>query len=230
MSSSGAIDVPWSALRAALGGGLVPGVHAITGPVASGKTQLALQIAAAEGVEARLCHPSISPEEIRARVSGLRTRRPWSEVEPAPLPSRLEIAHAGAMEALARPSPVVLIDHPCVSEAGVLDAARALALRARSIVVLVAEPTAVESVRSFAPGDLLRRSPPEAAEWLGVHPRLAAEVDTLLALAPIRSRQDRSFSTVHVAIAKNRRGVPSWAALRFNGAWFEDETDLDLGL
>jgi replicative DNA helicase len=40
------VPVPWSSLGEALGGGLWPGMHVLTGPTGTGKSQLAVQLAA----------------------------------------------------------------------------------------------------------------------------------------------------------------------------------------
>lgn len=86
------VSTPWPALNAILGGGLWPGLHVLTGTTGSGKTQLALQIAAlagAAGTPALYVALELQREELVARVlsialselSEYRGRAPmWSDL------------------------------------------------------------------------------------------------------------------------------------------------------
>ncbi len=214
------MQLPWRALSELLGD-LRPGLYAIAGPVGSGKTQLALQIAvhAAEETAVGLWLPRLAASEVCARVEGIGTRTHWAELDAPSLPARMEITEEAR--------PLMVID-PFVSD---LDRVRRVALDHASTVLMVLEPLDTQSVKGFVPQDVLRRAPAEIATWIGVSPAIAAEVDALLVLAPDRPRTGHGWMTIEVLVAKHRRGIPGRAPLIFNGSWFEDEPeDLDLGL
>lgn len=68
------VPTPWPALNAILGGGFWPGLHVLTGTTGSGKTQLALQVAAqaaASGTPALYVALELQREELVARVLAL---------------------------------------------------------------------------------------------------------------------------------------------------------------
>ncbi len=217
--------MPWRALREALEGDLLPGVYGLTGPIACGKTQLALQIAAG-GLEqdrpVSLWAPHLSSRELSARLEGLRTHTRWIDhhASPPPLPPRLTLADDP-------PGHLHVVDQAMPD----LDHARRMALRFETAVLLVLAPANPESVNGFIPPHVLRGAPSELATWLGVATRTAAELDALIVLAPGRPRITAGWSTLELALAKHRRGLPARTALRFNGTWFEDEPEeIDLGI
>jgi hypothetical protein len=219
------LSLPLRALREALGE-LDAGVYALTGPVGCGKTQLALQIAASCTEPLLLVSPRIDPREIRARLEGIRRRAPWTLEEAPNLPASIELTHAFPGEGR-----VIVVDHFSEDPEVLLSRARRAAIDRDAIVLVVLEPRNAETVKTFVPHQILRRSPPEIAEWIGVSARAAAEVDALVVLAPDRPRSDAGWNSIELAVAKHRRGVPARTVLRFNGAWFEDEAgELDLGI
>lgn len=223
------IPLPWRALSEALGE-LTPGVHGLTGPIGAGKTQLALQIAAhaAEtGHSVTLVHPRISASEIRARLEGMRRQEPWSGAGTESLPAGVT---AGGVETIASTrSSLLVVDH-FREEAAVLESARRCCLERSVAVIAVLEPKNPSAVRGAVPAELRDAPGPEIADWIGVDPKSAGELDTLMILAPTRPKLKGGWSSVDVVIAKHRRGLPSRAPLRFNGTWFEDEPELELDL
>jgi hypothetical protein len=225
------VELPLRGLREAVGD-LVPGVYVVTGPIGSGKTQLVLQIAAhcaGAGMPVVLSAPRIDPREVRARVDGIRTRTPWFDrlEAPAELPGSFELVH----QLPASAGGLLVADHFSDDPSALLGRARRAAIDCGAIVLVSLEPTGAETVKTFVPGKVMRRSPPEIAEWIGVSPRAAAEADVLLVLAPDRPRDAEGWMTIELAVAKHRRRVPLRTGLRFNGTWFEDEAEhLDLGI
>ena len=123
---------------------------------------------------------------------------------------------------------LIVVDH---SPHDHLPAARRWAIDHHTAVLIVYPPRNPAAVRGFFPKEVSRSSPQEIAEWIGVAPEAASEADTLLVLGPDRPRVDSGWGTVHVVVAKHRRGPPGRGSLMFNGAWFEDEApELDLGI
>lgn len=224
------MKLPFCALRDVLGEHLSPGVYALTGPIGSGKTQLALQIAshAADcGLGVTLIAPRIDPRELRARFHGIRRRVMWALGETPELPSSVELVH----QLPANSGGLLLADHFSEDPAALCARARRAAIDRDAVVIVVLEPSNTEAIKSYVPAAILRRAPAEIAEWLGVPPRAAAEVDALLVLAPDRPRHAEGWMSIELAVAKNRRGLPSRTSLRFNGGWFEDEPeDVELGI
>jgi replicative DNA helicase len=75
------VATPWPQVTAALGGGLLPGVHFLIGGTGSGKTQWALQVAlqtATAGRPVVYVGLELGPEDLTARLLGLQTAEPWS--------------------------------------------------------------------------------------------------------------------------------------------------------
>ena len=224
------MELPFRALREVLGDRLPPGVYALTGPIGSGKTQLALQLAshcADLGVGVTLVAPRIDPRELRARLCGVRRRVMWATIEAVELPPSVELTH----QLPASSGGLLVADHFSEDPSALVSRARRAAIDHDAVVLMVLEPTNQEAIKSFVPAPILRRAPAEIAEWLGVSPRAFAEVDALLVLAPDRPRHSEGWMSIEVAVAKHRRGLPGRTALRFNGGWFEDEPDdVDLGI
>jgi hypothetical protein len=225
------IDLPLSALREAVGE-LTPGIYVITGPIGSGKTQLALQIVtslAEHDTPIALSAPRIAPRELGARIEGIRSRTDWSDhrKDARELPASIELVHQLA----ASSGPVMLADHFSDDPAALLSRMRRAVIDHDAVVLVVLEPANSETVKGFVPAEILRRSPPEIAEWIGVPARAAAEADVLLVLAPDRPRDAPGWMSLELAVAKHRWSIPGRAPLRFNGTWFEDVPEhVDLGI
>src|SRR5688572_2021469 len=219
-----AMELPLRALSAALGESVLPGVYALTGPIGCGKTQLALQIAA-HADRVTLAAPRIDPREIGARLAGIRMRHPWLDLEGEPLPGSIQLVHQ-----LPAAGGLLIADHFSEDPAVLVGRARRAAIDQGAIALVVLEPSNAEAIKGFVPQEILRRSPGEIAEWIGVPVRAAAEVDALMVLAPDRARTDEGWMTLELVVAKRRRGVPGRAVLRFNGTWFEDDKELELQL
>jgi hypothetical protein len=221
--------LPWRALENALGGGLPPGVYALAGPIGSGKTQLALQIALGIGTSAAISASHVAPKELLARLEGIRTRSDWTDLDETKLEAPPSIEILGALPSTV--AQMILVDPYFDDQAPVLTRARRLAIDEQKVTLLVVEPRSHEAVKSFVPREVHRRAPAEIAAWTGIAPNVAAEVDALLVLAPDRPRLSREWMSVDLCVAKNRRGIQGRAALRFNGLWFEDEPEkIDLEL
>ena len=77
------IPVPWPSVGEALGGGLWPGLHILVGNTASGKSQLALQLAleaARKGTPVLYIGLELGKTSLVARLLGLMSRKRWSQL------------------------------------------------------------------------------------------------------------------------------------------------------
>lgn len=100
------IPVPWPTLNQALGGGLRPGIHLITGPPGSGRTQVALEIAmhaAQSYVPTLFVGLSVGPQQLIARALGIVAGVPWSVLWNGADHETLESAKTHAQELAGLP-------------------------------------------------------------------------------------------------------------------------------
>jgi hypothetical protein len=126
---------------------------------------------------------------------------------------------------------VLVADHFSDDPGALVARMRRAVIDHEAIVLVVLEPANSETMKTFVPAEILRRSPPEIAEWIGIPPRVAAEADVVLVLSPDRPRDAPGWMSLELAVAKHRWAIPARAALRFNGTWFEDIPDhVELGL
>ncbi|MCO4745521.1 MAG: hypothetical protein KC912_12085 [Proteobacteria bacterium] len=100
------IPVPWPTLAQALGGGLRPGIHLITGVPGSGRTQVALEIAmhaAQSYVPTMFVGLSVGPQQLIARALAIAAGVPWSVLWNGADPETLKLARAQANELAGLP-------------------------------------------------------------------------------------------------------------------------------
>lgn len=206
----------------ALGGPLWPGVHLVSGPHGSGKTQLGLQTvvqAALLGKRVRAHLPETGREEAALRVAACLSGVPWgvlaSTGEQASGHLDRMVGAPFTLDALDRESPaldsvlspgleLLLVDPaPAAFE---LRALRRRALLEHVTVLATCAPT-LTAVSSAA-------SPIEHARAYGATDAAVALADSVWVIVP---------DPMRIGLAKSRRATPGWAEVRFEGARFEDE-------
>lgn len=100
------VPVPWPTLAQALGGGLRPGIHLITGVPGSGRTQVALEIAmhaAQSYIPTLFVGLSVGPQQLISRALGVAAGVPWSALWNGADPATIKVAKAQAAELAALP-------------------------------------------------------------------------------------------------------------------------------
>lgn len=241
------VPVPWPTLGALLRGGLWPGLHLLTGPAGSGKTQLLLQLGlvCAELVPTLVVSARLGEAEATARLAGLLSGRPWGEIAAGRTPVdeallrasrcprfvRADLARALETPAGDDPPAVILFEAADASPSELQAALQALETPGLALVACL-PARGPAALAPSAPRILEKTGAEHALAWIAPPEPWVDAADGVWVLAPSPRPGGptpprggiSAWRSIPLAVAKLRSGAPGWIYLRFDGTSFAEET------